>query len=64
MQKKPTSINAEWHRKHPMPKNPTIQQRIDWHLEHQANCGCRPGLPAKLVEEMKKLKIKVPFKRI
>jgi hypothetical protein len=64
MQNKPTGINAEWHKKHPMTKNPTIQQRIDWHLEHQANCGCRPGLPAKLPEEMKMLKIKVPFQRI
>ena len=59
MQKKPAGINAEWHKKHPMPKNPTIQQRIDWHLEHRANCGCRP-VPDKLLEQMKKLKIKVP----
>lgn len=45
--------NKEWHDKHPMPKNPTFRQRVDWHIEHQKNCQCRP-IPAKLVEEMKK----------
>jgi hypothetical protein len=25
-------INATWHRAHPMPKNPTVDQRIEWHL--------------------------------
>jgi len=60
MQKKPKGLNAEWHQQHPMPKNPTLQQRIDWHLAHQKNCGCHPGLPEKLKEQMKKLKIKIP----
>lgn len=60
MKKKPEGINAAWHQKNKMPRNPTLQQRIDWHLEHQKNCGCRPGLPAKLKEEMKKQKIKIP----
>ena len=50
-------LNKEWHLVHPMPKNPTQQQRIEWHLEHAKNCGCRE-IPAKLKEEMKKLKIK------
>jgi len=27
--------------------------RIKWHLEHQANCNCRP-IPKKLADEMKK----------
>lgn len=53
-------LNAGWHKKHPLPKNPTLQQRIDWHLEHNRNCGCRPGLPEKLKQQMKKLKIKIP----
>jgi hypothetical protein len=45
-------INAEWHRQHPMPKNPTIEQRIVWHLAHQEHCACRP-IPANLKEQMK-----------
>lgn len=60
MEKKISRLNAEWHKKNKMPKNPTFQQRIDWHLAHQQNCGCRPGLPEKLKEEMKKRKIKIP----
>jgi hypothetical protein len=34
-------MNASWHQKHPMPKNPTLGQRVDWHLVHAKACGCR-----------------------
>jgi hypothetical protein len=50
-------MNKEWHLKHPMPKNPTIDQRIEWHLAHQKACACRK-IPEKLAEEMKKRGIK------
>lgn len=50
-------LNKEWHLAHPMPKKTTQRQRIEWHLEHAKNCSCRV-IPAKLKEEMKKLKIK------
>jgi len=43
----------------PDAKNPTLQQRIDWHLEHAKNCGCRK-IPGKLAEEMKKRNIRIP----
>jgi len=46
-------INKQWHLKNKMPKNPTIEERIKWHLEHQKNCSCMP-IPKKLEEEMKK----------
>jgi hypothetical protein len=59
MKSNPPALNATWHKKHPMPKNPSLQQRIEWHLEHHKNCGCR-GFPAKLKDEMRKLKIKIP----
>jgi hypothetical protein len=36
------SLDAEWHRKHPMPKNPTLEERIRWHVSHAKHCGCRP----------------------
>lgn len=49
-------INREWHLKNRMPKNPTFEQRVKWHLAHKENCNCRP-IPAKLLEEMKKQKI-------
>jgi len=54
-------INEEWHLQNPMPKNPTIEQRVKWHLLHQKNCSCRP-IPAKLAEEMKKRGIKIEQK--
>lgn len=46
-------INKEWHEKHKMPTNPTMDQRIAWHLEHVKNCSCRK-IEGKLAEEMKK----------
>ena len=46
-------INKEWHEKNKMPKNPTIEQRIVWHLEHAKNCSCRK-IEGKIAEEMRK----------
>ena len=40
-------MNEAWHRRNPIPKNPTEAQRIDWHTRHAAACGCRE-IPAKL----------------
>jgi hypothetical protein len=34
-------LNAEWHRINKMPKNPTLEQRLDWHREHEKYCACR-----------------------
>ncbi len=39
-------INREWHLAHKMPKNPTFEQRVEWHREHQKHCTCRTDLPA------------------
>jgi hypothetical protein len=47
-------INKEWHEKHRMPKNATIAQRIEWHLEHERHCSCRT-MPEKLKEELRKM---------
>ena len=59
MKKTKLRLNKEWHLAHLMPKNPSIKDRIEWHLEHTKNCGCRE-IPEKLKEEMKKLKIRIP----
>jgi hypothetical protein len=37
-----TRPNRLWHEQHRMPKNPTPEQRIAWHLEHATHCRCRP----------------------
>ena len=49
-------INAEWHRKNKMSKNPTLDERIKWHLDHSKNCSCRP-LTGKILKEIKKRKL-------
>jgi hypothetical protein len=53
-----SKINADWHKKNKMPKNPTVDQRIEWHLAHAKNCQCRP-LGGKILDEIKKRGIKV-----
>ena len=50
-------INKEWHLKHKMPKNPTLEQRIKWHLAHEKHCTCRP-IPDKLNAVIDSMKIK------
>lgn len=46
-------LNKEWHEKNRMPKNPTLEQRIAWHIEHQKHCDCRqmPDSIKKAIEE-------------
>lgn len=39
-------INAEWHRTHLMPKNPTESERAQWHYDHAMHCGCREITPS------------------
>ena len=34
-------MNEAWHRRHPMPRNPTMDQRAAWHQAHAEACGCR-----------------------
>jgi hypothetical protein len=38
-------MNADWHATHPMPRNPTLEQRLAWHLGHRRRCNCRPMPP-------------------
>ncbi|MGZ4038112.1 MAG: hypothetical protein ACXVPQ_09820 [Bacteroidia bacterium] len=53
--------NKAWHEAHRMPENASLEQRIEWHLDHQRHCSCRP-VPAKLAQEMKRKGIKIPKK--
>ena len=50
-------INKESHLKNKMSQNATFEQRVEWHLEHQKNCKCRP-IPEKLLEAMKEKNLK------
>lgn len=53
------AINAKWHRANRMPANPTLDQRIAWHLAHAEACGCR-AISGKLKQEMERRGIKIP----
>jgi hypothetical protein len=43
-------FNGEWHKEHLMPKNPTREERIEWHVGHSEMCGCRPVPPGLTME--------------
>jgi hypothetical protein len=51
-----SKINKEWHGKNKMPKNPTLDQKMEWHSQHAKNCACRE-IPGKLLPEMKKRRL-------
>jgi len=53
---KKSSINASWHKKHPMPANPSFEQRMKWHIAHAKHCGCRSA-SSKLRAEIKKFEL-------
>lgn len=53
-----TQINKEWHLKNKMPNNPTLDQRIAWHVDHARNCQCRKP-EVKILEEITKRGIKI-----
>ncbi len=44
-------INKIWHVSNKMPKHPSLDQRIEWHLAHAKNCSCRP-IPEKVAAEI------------
>ena len=48
-------INAPWHLANKMPKNPTLDERMKWHIEHSKNFLCRP-VPIKLQQVIDKQK--------
>jgi hypothetical protein len=53
-------INAKWHKANRMPTRATLDQRVVWHLAHLKACGCRTGLPASIVAELKRRGLKPP----
>ena len=51
-------INKKWHLKNKMPKNATLNQRIQWLVDHARECACRPipkNIQGKLLERKPKL---------
>ena len=56
------ALNEEWHRLNRMPPKATRAQRIQWHAEHAAKCGCRE-IPESIRQDVEKL-LKPARKRI
>lgn len=46
-------LNAEWHRKNPMPPKATLDERVAWHTEHAKHCACRE-IPDKIRAEVER----------
>jgi hypothetical protein len=54
-------VNTAWHEEHPMPENPSLDDRVQWHLAHAAACACRP-IPETVLKELR-ARLKVPLPR-
>jgi hypothetical protein len=46
-------INREWHSENGLPTNPTLDQRVKWHIAHARHCPCPPA-DGEILEELKK----------
>lgn len=55
-------INAEWHGRHPMPKNATMDERVKWHVAHARECGCRE-IPKTVIAELERRGMPLPERR-
>jgi hypothetical protein len=40
-------MNVKWHQQNVLPRRAPLEQRLQWHRQHQEQCGCRP-IPASL----------------
>lgn len=47
-----SKTNRQWHEQNRMPHNPTVEQRLAWHLAHAQACQCRP-IPASVLKLLK-----------
>lgn len=53
------ALDRQWHEQHPMPANASLDQRVAWHVEHAAHCGCRK-IPAGILKELERREIPLP----
>ena len=44
--------NTEWHLHHKLPENPTLDQRVEWHIAHARRCPC-PSHDEDILEKLK-----------
>ena len=46
--------NDEWHAKHRLSQNPTMDQQVTWHIEHARRCTCRHAVDPKVLAELQR----------
>lgn len=56
------TVNRAWHEAHKMPRNATHEERLEWHLAHSFNCGCRE-MPPGIRKELEARGLLVPTAR-
>jgi hypothetical protein len=47
----PRILNRQWHLAHRLPRQASLEQRLEWHLLHAANCTCR-DMPENIRREL------------
>jgi hypothetical protein len=47
-----------WHNLHKLPNDATLNERLNWHLEHSKNCSCRTEMDSKVADEINKYRNK------
>ncbi len=35
-------MNTDWHDEHVLGSNASMDERVQWHLQHRDKCACRP----------------------
>lgn len=45
--------NLEWHKNNPLSRKLTLKKKIQWHVDHTRECGCKPP-PKNIREELAK----------
>jgi len=44
-------MNKTWHLHNKLPQGASDEKRMNWHIAHQKNCGCRP-IPKSLLDKI------------
>lgn len=56
------AINRKWHAMHKLGRKATLEERLNWHVKHAANCNCRE-MPPTIKRELEARGLLVPTPR-
>ncbi len=49
-------MNREWHDQHRLSTGASLEERVQWHIEHAETCACRP-VPRSVLEELERRRL-------